>query len=190
MKRYQTIDSRTRVVANQETKPTIKVMSKMDQEMQNILYTDDLTEQISTRYNDLLLKCKMLKEGREQLTPPLQQIDRQPEKPADRAPVNVPSEKRSPSGILESLLKNAKAKGRTLATHIQQYPQFQWDDIYQLNVNSTPIASFNVIDLIGDFAHQHKKDTVIRAVEFARLLEDTNVSSAAIGNINRWTIKP
>ena len=149
--------------------PTQRTISRLDEEMENILMRADLSdsEKVS-RYNQVLQRY-------------LEYQDR----PKLEVPPSPPA-KDIEGEILMTVPKHLRRKADALIHRLKNDPTINWNDRGELIYQNKIVQGSNMTDLINDVLRQRKTFQPHGWRDFARALRQSNVPQDMIGHRQRW----
>ena len=177
--------------------PTIKVLSDVDRDMQNILMQDNLSEDEKVKlYNQALRRYETYERlvtapSAPQYLPPPQSLPTTASATAAASPATVPAPAQHVEHIereiLHSIPKTMKKKGEILLMRMKNDPtNMGWTEKGELIVKGRVIPNSNVVDLVNDVLRQRKNFHPTGRSVFAQALKESNVPRDVVGNQRVW----
>jgi hypothetical protein len=167
----------------EETKPVVKQLSVVDQQLQTILNDTSLPADVKfVKYQQVLHRYNILKEDYDK---PLEVNIKnfQQQQPVEVEENQTVSRRKLPDYILSGIGVKNKKTAEILIDHIERNPEFQFDTSNRLVLDGELVTGSNIIDLVNDFVRDRTKaEPVPGARKFAEALRRTNVPIIAIGN--------
>lgn len=176
--------------------PTIKSMSKLDEEMHATLQRDDLSTEDKVKAYDQILQRFLVYDDKYRNRPPVKvQVVKNKDSKLDEsvktdATVGTdPMEsKKDPieEDILLSVPTSMRGKAERLLNKIKTKSDMGWNDRGELIFKGKVIEDTNVVDLVNDVLRRRKHFEPRGWQVFSTGLRESNVPQDLIGHKQRW----
>ncbi|KAK3105817.1 hypothetical protein FSP39_006339 [Pinctada imbricata] len=177
--------------------PTIKSMTRLDDEMQSILQRDDLSMGEKVKAYEQKLQRFLIFDDKYENRPPVKvQVVRGTTAPKNDASFNTDqsigvdqgSSTTDPieSEIMKSVPKTMRNRAELLLHKIKSKPDMKWNDRGELVYKGERIKNSNIVDLVNDVLRRRKHFEPRGWQVFSAGLRETNVPQDLIGHKERW----
>lgn len=172
------MDPRQLPDTNRPTNSTAKAMSKLDQEMENVLQQNMDTNEKVKRYQQILQRYITFQE---KLTEPITLRIQEPRVKE----LNLEQQ------ITNGVPLNKRKKAEQLLKFLKSSNSIAWNQKGELIIQDKAIPHSHIFDLVDDLLRKKKNFSPTGWREFASALKLLNVPESLVGNKDRWNfIKP
>ena len=177
--------------------PTVKSMTRLDDEMQSILQRDDLSMEEKVKAYQQKLQRFLVYDDKYENRPPVKvQIVRGNAATKNDASFNTDqsvSLDQNPSKpdaiedeVIRSVPKTMRNKAGLLLQKIKSKPDMKWNDRGELVYKGERIKNSNIVDLVNDVLRRRKHFEPRGWQVFSAGLRESNVPQDLIGHKERW----
>lgn len=173
--------------------PIARKVSRLDQEMQDVLSRTDLDDYTKAKlYNQILQNYLDTKQKLTVATPVQMTAGEPPQSPLTEKtpqPSTDPPKSDLNKEVLDSIPQNLKGRAQRLMQYVGRLPNTSWNEQGELVINNKPVHGSHAIDLVRDMIENPKRKDYLEPKgwdELTQSLASQNVPMALIGNKKRW----